>query len=82
MYTIDCPRLSDEFPKIRRIVIAHTFPSSLSLRSHARTSLGPRLVQSPVSQAEAVSQWMMRLVCVSLSSPLSIPLPLFGSSEL
>ena len=81
MYTIDCPRLSDEFPKIRRIVIAHTFPSSLSLRSHARTSLGLRPV--PVaSQAEAVSQWMMRLVCVSLSSPLSIPLPLFGSSEL
>ena len=82
MYTIDCPRLSDEFPKIRRIVIAHTFPSSLSPRSHAQTSLGPRPVQSPVSEAAAVSQWMMRLVCVSLSSPLSIPLPLFGSSEL
>ena len=59
MYTIDCPRLSDEFPKIRRIVIAHTFPSSLSLRSHAQTSLGPRPVQSPLaSQSGRGSQSM------------------------
>ena len=55
--------LSDEFPKIRRIVIAHTFPSSSSIsRSLPRSLLlGPRCSQS-------VSQWMMRLVCVSLSS--------------